>query len=306
MVLCFQLQQRTYNYLVCFTLLLILSCGNNGVISFRLLPERRLSRGWTSRVCLTLFWYQSRNGSMLSKSCINNNKYSCCFLYNPFESIGSELGSLQPSKSSCDGSHHVVVVGGGVGGLAVAARIAANNQDNVKVTILEKNAQVGGRCGSFWVDVDSNSSNNSNNSSNHQRIRHERGPSLLLLPDVYWQLFEETTGKSAEEYGLKIIQCVPAYQVVFEDGDRISIGFPARAVTEDDASIRRQEAESRAKMNLYEPKGAEKWDEYMAITSAYLDCGLPNFIEERLDLTSFPNFLVQSLRDSAKVSKQCI
>jgi hypothetical protein len=117
---------------------------------------------------------------------------------------------------------------------------------------------------------------------------------------IYRQLFEETTGKSAEEYGLKMIQCVPAYQVVFEDGDRISVGFPAKAVAED-ASIRRQEAESRAKMNLYERNGAEKWDEYMAITSAYLDCGLPNFIEERLDLASFPNFLLQSLRDSAKV-----
>ncbi|KAL3938415.1 MAG: hypothetical protein SGARI_001751, partial [Bacillariaceae sp.] len=193
--------------------------------------------------------------------------------------------------SNTDDKKHVVVVGGGVGGLAVAARIAANNcggdgDNNTKVTILEKNAQIGGRCGSFFVDVPSG------------RIRHERGPSLLLLPDVYRQLFTETTGKTAEDYGLEMKQCVPAYQVVFEDGERISVGYPRKA--DDDESLMQEEQESRKMMDSWEPNGAEKWDEYMTITSAYLDCGLPNFIEERLDLASFPNFLVQSLRDSAK------
>lgn len=198
---------------------------------------------------------------------------------------------------------HVIVVGGGVGGLAVAARVmaACGDDDAVRVTILEKNHQVGGRCGSFWVDVvnDSNSNTTSSSSSTH-RIRHERGPSLLLLPDVYRQLFTDTTGKNAEDFGLTIRQCLPAYQVVFEDGDCISVGFPS-SVTASDKSLQRQEESSRAKMNLYEPNGSDKWDEYMAITSAFLDCGLPNFIEERLDLKSFPNFLVQSLKDSAKV-----
>lgn len=210
----------------------------------------------------------------------------------------STPGDLEPPKQSNtpNSELRVVVVGGGVGGLGVAARIAAAVRD-AKVTILEKNAQVGGRCGSFWVDVgDAN--------RQHQRIRHERGPSLLLLPDVYRQLFAETTGgaRSAEDYGLEMVQCIPAYQVVFEDGDRISVGFPAKAaVLAEHDPIRQQQEESRAKMNSYEPNGADKWDEYMAITSAYLDCGLPNFIEERLDFASFPNFLVQSLRDSAKV-----
>jgi hypothetical protein len=62
-----------------------------------------------------------------------------------------------------------------------------------------------------------------------------------------------------------------------------------------------QQQLSRNKMDSYEVNGSQKWDEYMEITSAYLDCGLPNFIEERLDLGSFPNFLTQSLRDNAKV-----
>src|SRR3569623_1144264 len=47
---------------------------------------------------------------------------------------------------------HVVIVGGGVGGLAVASRLASSSVP-CKVTILEKNDRTGGRCGSFTVTV---------------------------------------------------------------------------------------------------------------------------------------------------------
>jgi phytoene desaturase (3,4-didehydrolycopene-forming) len=50
-------------------------------------------------------------------------------------------------------------------------------------------------------------------------------------------------------------------------------------------------------MNSYETNGAAKWDEYLTIMGAYLDCGLPNFIQERLDLPSFPAFLYHALRN---------
>jgi phytoene desaturase (3,4-didehydrolycopene-forming) len=53
-------------------------------------------------------------------------------------------------------------------------------------------------------------------------------------------------------------------------------------------------------MNSYEANGAQKWDKYMQSTAAFLDCGLPNFIEERLDLQSFPAFLYEALKDGAK------
>lgn len=199
---------------------------------------------------------------------------------SPVDTKDTAPSPLSPSSNA----KHVVIVGGGVGGLAVAARIKAGSGDNTKVTILEKNSHMGGRCGSFEVEVDG------------QRFRHERGPSLLLLPEVYRRLFAETTGKSAEDYGLTMKQCIPAYQVVFEDGERISVGFPRRA----DAPMTSEELASRQIMDSWEPNGAAKWDEYMTITSAYLDCGLPNFIEEKLDLDSFPNFLIQSMRDFGK------
>ena len=50
-------------------------------------------------------------------------------------------------------------------------------------------------------------------------------------------------------------------------------------------------------MDTYEVDGSKKWDDYMTITSAYLNAGLPNFIEERLDLTTLPEFLIQSLKN---------
>ena len=180
----------------------------------------------------------------------------------------------------------VVIVGGGVGGLASAARIASSDQgEAVEVLILEKNGQVGGRCGSFTA------------STAKGDFRHERGPSLLLLKDVYLDLFRDCSNnkKNASQYGLEIAQCAPAYQVVFEDGDRIEMGFPSGLEHFQDAEIR-----SRLKMNSYEPNGATKWDDYMRVMAAYLDCGLPNFIEERLDIRSFPAFLVEALRDSGR------
>jgi phytoene desaturase (3,4-didehydrolycopene-forming) len=206
-----------------------------------------------------------------------------------------KIGGLgQASGVDGDGSpnkRHVVVVGGGVGGLAVASRIAASS-NGVKVTVLEKNGHAGGRCGSFDVVTEKGT------------FRHERGPSLLLLPDVYRDLFRDCQ----EACPFEIRQCTPAYQVVFDDGDRIDLGFPKQAQheavvatnTNTDPIISSAELLSRAKMDAFEPNGAAKWDEYMTACAAFLDCGLPNFIEERFDIKSFPAFLQQALRAGAK------
>jgi phytoene desaturase (3,4-didehydrolycopene-forming) len=179
----------------------------------------------------------------------------------------------------------VVVVGGGVGGLAVASRIASVSEV-CQVIVLEKNEFVGGRCGSFVVATDKGT------------FRHERGPSLLLLKGVYEELFRDCSpGKSARDYGLDIKPCIPAYQVVFDDGDRIDLGFPKACNQQE---MKELEWHSRAKMESYEAHGASKWDEYMASTAAFLDCGLPNFIEEKFDLASFPAFLREALRGFGK------
>lgn len=185
----------------------------------------------------------------------------------------------------------VVVVGGGVGGFACASRIAYSckqSHTNTKVLVLEKNSKemVGGRCGSFYRDVEGLGI-----------FRHERGPSLLLLKDIYLDLFSDCD-KRAADYGLEFKQCTPAYQVVFEDGDTIQLGFPSNL--KGDLNIEEAEQRSKDKMNSYEKNGAAKWDEYMQSTEAFLNCGLPNFIEEKLDLASFPAFLIESMKDGMK------
>ena len=92
------------------------------------------------------------------------------------------------------GTTRVVVVGGGVGGLAVASRLASSfsssETENVQVILLEKNSRetVGGRCGSFEVNV-----------PQFGTFRHERGPSLLLLKDVYQDLFDSNVASRTSE-----------------------------------------------------------------------------------------------------------
>ena len=87
--------------------------------------------------------------------------------------------------------------------------------------------------------------------------------------------------------GLATERCVPAYKAVFEDGDAVELGFLEADVDED---VRWRRAAARAKMDEWEPHGAERWDSYLTACGAFLDCGLPNFVEERLDLGSFPAF----------------
>jgi len=206
------------------------------------------------------------------------------------DALSSELGTKSGAPSQMDLFSNpelprVVVVGGGVGGLAVASRIASLSEI-CQVILLEKNEFVGGRCGSFHVLTEKGT------------FRHERGPSLLLLKDVYEDLFRDCSpGKSAHNYGLDIKQCVPAYQVVFEDGDRIDLGIPRAYHSQGAKAL---ESRSRTKMESYERDGAAKWDEYMKSTSAFLDCGLPNFIEERFNLETLPNFLREALRGLGK------
>jgi len=197
--------------------------------------------------------------------------------------------------ASSESNHQrVVIIGAGVGGLATAARVSSQ-LPNTEVIVLEKNDcnKLGGRCGSFDIDI-----------PGVGLFRHERGPSLLLLKDEYEQLFTDCSRdeKTAKSYGLDMKQCIPAYQVVFEDGDTIPIGFPrskcAQGLSLDEIKdIQILEQESIRKFNNLEPNGFDKWQDYLDTCAAYLDCGLPNFIEERLDVPSFPAFLREALRE---------
>ena len=151
----------------------------------------------------------------------------CIYAFSITAPANTSSSSLSNNKvvfnKHGDNQQRVVIIGAGVGGLATAARISSQ-MPNVEVIVLEKNSRnkLGGRCGSFDVNVEGVGT-----------FRHERGPSLLLLKDEYEILFAECSKKvetapqnqnsAAKAYGLDMKQCVPAYQVVFEDGDTISV-----------------------------------------------------------------------------------
>ncbi len=90
-----------------------------------------------------------------------------------------------------------VVIGAGAGGLATAIRLQASGH---QVTVLERNATVGGRANTWESDG----------------YRFDTGPSLLLMPDVYHELFR-AAGRRLDDY-LELLQITPNYRIRFDDG----------------------------------------------------------------------------------------
>jgi phytoene desaturase len=96
-------------------------------------------------------------------------------------------------------NYTTLIVGGGLGGLAAAIRLAAAGRS---VTLLEKNERVGGKLnivaeGGYTFDT---------------------GPSLLTMPWVIDELFA-AAGRSREDY-LQFVQIEPTCRYFWQDGTR--------------------------------------------------------------------------------------
>jgi phytoene desaturase len=96
----------------------------------------------------------------------------------------------------------VAVIGAGVGGLAASIRLAAIG---FEVEVFEKNPVIGGRMGrlegaGFGFDT---------------------GPTLLLMTDVYRELFD-FTARNLDDY-VELLPLSPNYRVHFGDGDSMVI-----------------------------------------------------------------------------------
>lgn len=96
----------------------------------------------------------------------------------------------------------VTIIGAGIGGLAAAMRLAAHGYE---VTILEKNATVGGRANIRVVDG----------------YRFDTGPSLLLMTDVYRELFAHC-GEDFDAH-VPLVKMEPNYRVHFHDGTTLEM-----------------------------------------------------------------------------------
>ncbi|RJT82995.1 phytoene desaturase [Arthrobacter cheniae] len=109
------------------------------------------------------------------------------------------------------GERDVVVIGGGIGGLATSALLA---REGHRVTLLEKRDQVGGRAGSWEQDG----------------FRFDTGPSWYLMPEVIDHFFKLMGTSAAEQLDLRKLD--PGYRVVFEEGfDTVDVPADREAVT---------------------------------------------------------------------------
>ena len=101
---------------------------------------------------------------------------------------------------------HVVVIGAGFAGLTSAVLLA---KDGFKVTLLEKNQQVGGRARLWHTDG----------------YTFDMGPSWYLMPEVFERIFNLVGVNRADYY--RITRLNPAYKVFFENpGAAQSIDIP--------------------------------------------------------------------------------
>ena len=96
----------------------------------------------------------------------------------------------------------VLVLGSGIGGIAVAGRLARRGYD---VTVLEKNAVPGGRLNKLLQD-------------GH---RFDVGPSLFLMPQTYAATYAALGERMEDHLDLKRVD--PTYHLHFEDGTKIQL-----------------------------------------------------------------------------------
>ncbi|WWC90916.1 uncharacterized protein L201_005854 [Kwoniella dendrophila CBS 6074] len=100
------------------------------------------------------------------------------------------------------GKKKAIVIGAGVGGTATAARLAHAGFD---VEVYEKNDFSGGRCSLI----------------HHEGYRFDQGPSLLLLPPLFHQLYNDL-GTKLEDH-VDLVQCNPNYVIHYHDGETVTL-----------------------------------------------------------------------------------
>ncbi|WNB85391.1 phytoene desaturase family protein [Cellulomonas sp. ATA003] len=142
----------------------------------------------------------------------------------------------------------VVVVGGGIAGLATAALLA---RGGARVTLLERHERVGGRAGMLEVDG----------------FRFDTGPSWYFMPEVFAHFFE-LMGERVEDH-LDLERLDPAYRVFFE---------PPAGAEPDVLDVTADPEANWAAFDALEPGAGERMRGYAAQSSDAYRMALDHFL----------------------------
>ncbi|MFT3785389.1 MAG: phytoene desaturase family protein [Tepidisphaeraceae bacterium] len=129
----------------------------------------------------------------------------------------------------------VVVVGGGIGGLAGAVRLAARG---ARVTVIEKNPRLGGKLNLWQTPHPAR--------PDDRPFSFDTGPSLLTLPFVFKDLFE-AAGEDVRDH-LPITKLSPVSRFVWRDGTTFEL-------YSDESAMRRE-------VQRVFPNDIEGWDAF--------------------------------------------
>ncbi len=125
----------------------------------------------------------------------------------------------------------IIIVGSGFGGLALAIRLQSKG---FHVTILEKNAKVGGHAYQL----------------KEKGYTFDLGPSLITIPDLIQRVFQ-SAGRQLEDY-LELIPLNPYYRIYFHDGTYIDYSGDTDKM--------------KAQMGRFFEKDAENYDSFINYT----------------------------------------
>lgn len=167
-----------------------------------------------------------------------------------------------------------VTIGGGVGGL-VASTILAR-EEGFRVVLVEKHDRCGGRMDSEDYCLSSAAGREPN------LYRWDRGPSLLLLPDVYIKTFE-LLGEDINDH-IKLLPVAPLYKCYFEEDGSVA-----------EISLDELKMEAAA-VRVDGENGYRSFRSYMQTATDFLSFGLPTVIEEQLQLQYLKLFILACLR----------
>lgn len=158
----------------------------------------------------------------------------------------------------------IAVIGAGFAGLASACSLA---HKGFSVTLLEKNAETGGRGRVF----------------KHEGYSFDMGPSWYWMPEVFEQFFNRFGKKVSDYYTLQRLD--PSYRVFFQDGQPLDV--PAAY------------SEFKKMVEEIEPGASAKLDRFMAEAKIKYDVSMADFVwKPSLSILEFaqPRLLIESFR----------